>query len=81
MSRNLIDKVKKDYCTLGEAALLLSVNPVTIWRWISSGKLAAHRLGREVLIEKCELEKYQRPICANMNSKPAARLLVHSNDF
>jgi excisionase family DNA binding protein len=52
MSTTLLDKVKRDYYTLGQAAQELELNPATLWRWIKDGKLPAERLGREVLIEK-----------------------------
>jgi len=56
MSSALIEKVNEDYCTLGEAAQLLSVSTVTIWRWINAGKIEAERLGREVLILRLSVE-------------------------
>lgn len=48
------------YYLLGDGAKALGVARTTLWRWIKSGKLHAYRVGREVLIEKAELEKLRR---------------------
>ena len=60
MSRTLIEKIKKEYYTLGEAAQAIQHNPATLWRWIKEGKLPAERLGREVLIEKKAVERLRK---------------------
>ena len=52
MSIGLLEKIKAEYYTLGQAFEALQHNPATLWRWIKSGKLKSYRLGREVLIEK-----------------------------
>jgi excisionase family DNA binding protein len=52
MSSILIEQIEEDYYTLGQAAKASQYNAVTLWRWIRDGKLEAHRIGREVLIEK-----------------------------
>ena len=44
------------FCTESQAATLLNVNRVTIWRWINSGKFNTQRVGREILIPKWEVE-------------------------
>lgn len=56
-STTLIAKVKKEYYLLDEAAKELQHSPVTLWRWIKSGKLRAEYLGRNVLIAKSDVER------------------------
>ena len=56
----LSEKIHKLCYTQTEAAQHLGVSEVTVWRWIRDGKLTAYRIGREVLIEKAELEKMRR---------------------
>ncbi len=55
-----IGQLLSDYYLLGQAADHLGVAKTTIWRWTKTGKLRAYRIGREVLIEKAELEKLRR---------------------
>ena len=52
MSIGLLREIEDTYYTLGQAAQVTQHSPVTIWRWIKAGKIEAHRIGREVLIEK-----------------------------
>ncbi len=44
------------FYTEGEAAQELTVNRLTIWRWIKAGKFNIQRIGREVLIPKWEVD-------------------------
>lgn len=60
MSSSLIDQVRTDFYRFHEAALALEISDVTLWRWVGSGKVEVHRLGREVLIEKTEVEKLRK---------------------
>ncbi len=60
MSNKLLARIREEYCTLAEAAGLLAVSTVTLWRWIRDGKIAAERLGREVLIARSDIEKMKR---------------------
>lgn len=57
---SLIERVKEKYWTAGEAAKIVGVNYVTMWRWIRKGNLKAERLGREVLVEKQTVEALKR---------------------
>ena len=59
MSTPILEQVKREFYTNGEAAAVLGVARQTVWRWISEGKLEGHRLGREVLIEKALVKKLQ----------------------
>ena len=51
--------IKDEYFTISEAAMELSVTRQTISRWITQGKLPAERIGREKLIGKKDLERYE----------------------
>ncbi len=44
------------FCTGSQAAELLGVNRITIWRWIKSGKFNIQRVSNVVFIPKDELE-------------------------
>lgn len=45
------------YATKREAARLLGVNLVTIWRWAKDGKIRGEKLGQELLIPRKELAR------------------------
>lgn len=44
------------FYTEQQAAKLLGVNRITIWRWIKEGKFSTQQVGREVLIPKWEID-------------------------
>lgn len=48
----------KTYYTPTELAKLLSVNVMTIYRYIKAGRLAAHKIGKEYRIDHAEFEKF-----------------------
>jgi excisionase family DNA binding protein len=49
---------ERTYFSISEAATLLGVSRVTIWRWIRAGRLAVRRLGhRTVRISRQDLER------------------------
>ena len=51
------------FCTVPEAARLLQVSQATIWRWIASGRLPAHRIGpRRIRIRREDLQTVIRPV-------------------
>jgi excisionase family DNA binding protein len=51
-------KGAKDYYTAKELADTLSLNVMTIYRWIESEKLQAYKIGKEFRIERKEFEKF-----------------------
>jgi len=51
-----------DLLTVDETAAMLRVNPVTIRRYIKSGRLPAVRVGRHVRIEKETAEALATPV-------------------
>lgn len=59
MSR-AIEQVRDMYFTIGNAAKELGVTRMTLWRWMQSNKLQGYRLGREIFIEKADIERLKR---------------------
>ena len=51
-------RMKKDFYTAQELAELLSVNVMTIYRYIKAKKLKAYKLGKEFRIEHTEFERF-----------------------
>ena len=49
---------KKDFYTAKELAETLSLNVMTIYRYIDAGKLKAYKIGKEFRIEKAEFERF-----------------------
>ena len=49
-------KILDYFYTEGQAAELLGVNRITIWRWIKSGKFNIQRVGSVVFIPKWEVD-------------------------
>jgi excisionase family DNA binding protein len=49
-------KLADFFYTSEEAAKILGVTHVTIWRWVKSDKLNAQYIGREAFIPKWEIE-------------------------
>ena len=48
----------KTYYTPTDLAELLSVNVMTIYRYIKAGRLVAHKIGKEYRIDRAEFEKF-----------------------
>ena len=48
------------YVTKAQAAAILNVDSLTIWRWVKDGKLNAEKVGREVLIRREDLSTVTR---------------------
>jgi excisionase family DNA binding protein len=55
-------KIIDYFYTAQQAAKLLGVNRITIWRWMKSGKFSTQQVGREVLIPKWEIELLQENV-------------------
>ena len=51
-------KENKEFMTAQGVADLLKVNVMTIYRYIESGKLEAHKIGKEFRIEKVAFNKF-----------------------
>jgi excisionase family DNA binding protein len=49
----------KNFYTCEEIATLFSLNIVTIWRWIRSGKLKAVKVGKAYRIPSSSLEPFK----------------------
>lgn len=51
-------EVKSNFYTTSEIAEMLKLNVMTVYRYIKSGKLSAHKIGKEYRVSKVELEKF-----------------------
>ncbi len=49
---------KDDFYTAEELATKLKLNIMTIYRYIKSGKLEAHKIGKEYRIGRVEFERF-----------------------
>ncbi len=49
---------QKDFYTAKELAEKLSLNVMTIYRYIDAGKLMAYKIGKEFRIERSEFERF-----------------------
>jgi excisionase family DNA binding protein len=59
-----------DLLTVQETAEMLRVNPMTVRRYIASGRLAAVRIGRRIRVPREALDALARPIAAGASTKP-----------
>jgi excisionase family DNA binding protein len=63
---------QRRYYSVSQAAQILGVSRVTIWRWIRSGQLRAVHLGhRTVRISELDLERAQRQFCLVAGQSPS----------
>lgn len=53
-----MSKEQKEYYTAKELAEKLSLNVMTIYRYIDAGKLKAYKIGKEYRIERSEFERF-----------------------
>jgi putative resolvase len=53
-----MSKEHKEYYTAKELAEKLSLNVMTIYRYIDAGKLKAYKIGKEYRIEQSEFERF-----------------------
>ena len=51
-------KEPKAYYTPTELAELLSVNVMTIYRYIKAKRLSAHKIGKEYRVDRTEFERF-----------------------
>lgn len=52
----------EEYYTAEEAAELLRVHKLTIYRWIQMGKLPAFKVGAQYRIRRKDLEQVLKPV-------------------
>jgi excisionase family DNA binding protein len=57
-----MEKQEKEFYTAKELAEKLSVNVMTIYRYIGAGKLTAYKIGKEFRIEKNEFDEFLRKV-------------------
>ena len=60
--RIMESKIKKDFYTAKELAEMLSLNVMTIYRYIDAGKLKAYKIGKEFGIDKAEFEAFLKRV-------------------
>lgn len=53
-----MEKDEKEFYTAHDLAGKLSLNVMTIYRYIKAGKLKAHKIGKEFRIAKDEFERF-----------------------
>lgn len=51
-------KTENDFYTTYELAEMLKINVMTIYRYIKSGKLLAHKIGKEYRVSRVELDRF-----------------------
>ena len=49
---------QQEWLTVAQSAEILQLNPMTILRWIKSGKLPASKIGKSYRIASAVLRKY-----------------------
>lgn len=58
-------KISDFFYTETEAAKVLAVNRITIWRWIKQGRFDVQRFGSVVFIPKDEVELVKKEVKRN----------------
>lgn len=53
-----MNKDEKAYYTPADLAKILSVNVMTIYRYIKAKRLAAHKIGKEYRVDRTEFERF-----------------------
>ena len=67
-------RAERAFYSISEAASLLGVSRVTVWRWIGAGKLVAARLGhRTACIRREDIEAALVPIGADRSRSSSRR--------
>ena len=56
MSREIFEKLRKDFYFLPEAIDLLGISRSTAYAWMRSGKLKTYKVGREVLVDRVAVD-------------------------
>jgi excisionase family DNA binding protein len=49
-------QISEFFYTEAQAARILGVNRITVWRWIRAGKFDAQKIGREVIIPRWQVD-------------------------
>jgi excisionase family DNA binding protein len=62
-------QTEKEYYTAKELAEKLSLNVMTIYRYIDSGKMEAYKIGKEFRIERGEFERFMDEAKAEARKK------------
>lgn len=51
-------KTNEQYFSIEEVSKMLKVAYITVYRWVSSGKLKAYKAGKQHRIEKTDLDRF-----------------------
>lgn len=57
-----MQKDKKEYYTARDLAGLLSVNVMTIYRYIKARRLRAYKIGKEYRVDRAEFERFMNKV-------------------
>ena len=49
---------EEKFYTVDEVAIILKVNPMTVYRWIKAGKLKSYKAGKQYRVKKEDLDKF-----------------------
>ncbi|OGG07414.1 hypothetical protein A2872_02325 [Candidatus Gottesmanbacteria bacterium RIFCSPHIGHO2_01_FULL_42_12] len=55
---NITNMTEEQYYSIEEVAKMLKVAYLTVYRWVSSGKLEAYKAGKQHRIKKSDLDKF-----------------------
>lgn len=55
---NIINMAEEQYYSIEEVSKLLKVAYLTVYRWIQTDKLIAHKAGKQYRIKKSEIDKF-----------------------
>ncbi len=62
-------KIMDYFYTAQQAAIVLGINRITIWRWTKIGKLTFQQVGREMLIPKWQIDLIKEEQTKETNRK------------
>lgn len=60
INKQNMTKEANEYYTAKELARKLSLNVMTIYRYIAAGKLKAFKIGKEFRVERVEFERFMK---------------------
>ena len=58
MAGRMHPKANRQFHTVSQIAGLLQISERTVWRWVATGELAVHRLGRSVRVLDADLRAF-----------------------
>lgn len=55
---NITTMDKEQYYSIEEVSKMLKVAYLTVYRWVQSGKLIAHKAGKQYRIKKFDIDRF-----------------------